>query len=529
MKAIDVMGFAGSMAAGVDQAGFDIIAKKEPAKFGGFGVASMTYNMPWVEAQVSEPEDWDLPADRDIQLVYGCPPCSGFSNLSQVNTVVHDSIYGIDAPINECMTWLIDYAALIKPPVVILESVGPAFKVGRTWMESLWERLVAKSGLPYQLTHVNMDAALVGGDVNRRRYFFVAHLQPFGVGLEFVQPRNAMDVIRDLPPEEDEDTDWGHQTLRSKWTRRWEDSIAWLHSIGLEWKPGTRFPENYPPEYRQDPPPIWIKEVPRESKRPGYRPDVYSAWYSTDPFSTFRWRGDKPFGVVVAATLGRAIHPEYPRNLTYREAARFMSLPDTWSLRWLVENHKDAELGKAVPTASAKWMAHWAKMSIEGTPGEYAGRATEIDGVRVITVNSKASLADIAKGHDDDGYWDGIASDPDPALWLVDRKQRPAEWWQREDELGLFVPKAKTTRAPRTLRDPVAPRATKSAAPAGGIVRVAPDEVQALLDELGLSKAAAAEKLGVSVARIGEMTGTHRPQSWLNAERWPAIQEVLRA
>ena len=41
------------------------------AEFKGFGVASMTYNMPWVETQVSAPEDWDLPADGDIDLSTG--------------------------------------------------------------------------------------------------------------------------------------------------------------------------------------------------------------------------------------------------------------------------------------------------------------------------------------------------------------------------------------------------------------------------------------------------------------------------
>src|SRR5688500_11615767 len=73
MKAVDVMGFAGSFAAGVDQAGFDIVSKREPAKFKGFGMDSVLHNMPWIDGQVAEPEDWDLPAE-DVELVYGCPP-----------------------------------------------------------------------------------------------------------------------------------------------------------------------------------------------------------------------------------------------------------------------------------------------------------------------------------------------------------------------------------------------------------------------------------------------------------------------
>ena len=62
MKAVDCMGFAGGFAAGVDQAGFDVIAKREPAKFKGFGVESHVYNMPWLadDVAVTAPEDWPL-------------------------------------------------------------------------------------------------------------------------------------------------------------------------------------------------------------------------------------------------------------------------------------------------------------------------------------------------------------------------------------------------------------------------------------------------------------------------------------
>ena len=542
LTAVDVMGFAGSMAAGVDQAGFDILAKREPAKFGGFGVESMTYNMPWVEAQVSEAADWALPTEH-ANLVYGCPPCSGFSQLSSVNTKVYahtgTTYRGADAEINVCMEWFIDYVARAKPEVAIMESVGPAFKLGREWMELLWERLRSKSGLDYDLTHVNMNAALVGGDVIRPRYFFVAHLQPFGVGLNFVAPRPMGEVIADLDdaegmagPGDEVDTDWGHVTRRTKSTMRITETIAWLQERGLDWAQGTRLPDNIPADLLKTPPDFWQKpEGMKRSKRwDNEDSNPYSHWHSTDPFSPARWRAEKPFGVIVAASLDRAIHPTQPRPLTFREAARFMSLPDTWSMRVLVEKNKPDELGKAVPSASAKWIAHWAKMSILGTPGEYAGYDTEIPGVRVIQVQRQADVDAILDSPDPnlDVFWDPASSaDPDPALWLIDRKARPAEWWQREDELGLFLPRASTTRAQpsvRTRRTQSAPAVKANVA----ISRVQPEVFQAFLDELGLSKADAAARLGVSQSRIGELVGHHRPGSWLNAERWPAVQEALR-
>ncbi len=207
-----------------------------------------------------------------------------------------------------------------------------------------------------------------------------------------------------------------------------------------------------------------------------------------------------------------------------------MSLPDTWSMRVLVEKNRPDELGKAVPTASAKWVAHWAKMSIEGTPGEYAGEDTDDPNIRIFNVQKAPQIEALWAGKVEGAAYhpESIQSDPNPDIWLVDRKTRPADWWQREDELGIFNAPIKQ---PRTLvqRSARASQTTTKPKSVGSIVRVAPTEVAALLTELGLTKQDAAAKLGVSVSRINELTTDTRPGSWLNSERWDSVQEALRA
>lgn len=537
MKAVDVMGFAGGFSAGVDQAGFDVIAKREPSEFKGFGMDQHVYNMPWLDAQVSEPKDWDLPHE-DVELVYGCPPCSGFSALSFANKRIHGTIVGPDADINQCMRWLVQYAARVKPEVVILESVGVAFKNGRDWMEGLWEELCEKSGVDYYLTHVNMNNAWVGGDVIRPRYFFVAHKEEaFGVGLEYVNPKNASEVLADLPAElEEGDADWGHSIYNANGPHRMIETMKWLkEEHGRTWKPGTRLPDNVqglePPEY-------WLRKDGKvteraEKMRGEGQPAVYSHWFSTDPFATFRWYPDKPFGVVVAAVLDRAIHPVHDRTLTFREAARFMTLPDDWSLRPMVTANRGDVLGKAVTSAAGKWIAHWAKMCIEGTPGELAGEAADYDDrIRVINVQSKKHI-EALDGSLKGMLWGGEVASSDPATWIIDRKERPAKWWQRAD-VGAWrddtPPGVTRTRRARDTagqeKDKTRPKA--SVASRAGIVRVAPEQVQAYLDEVGLDKKAAAERLGVSYSRINELTTHTRPGSWLNEERWADVKEKLR-
>lgn len=540
MKAVDVMGFAGSFAAGVDQAGFDIVSKREPNEFKGFGMDSVLYNMPWIDGQVSAPEDWDLPVEP-VELLYGCPPCSGFSQLSHANTLIHGAVVGPDAEINKCMVWLVDYASRVKPQVVIMESVGVAFRSGRDFMEGLWARLVEQSGVDYYLTHVNMNAELVGGDVRRPRYFFVASRVPFGVGLEFVKARTAWEVLQDLPAEtEDDDPDWGHLLKSGSGVERWIKTLEWLKENGRTWEPGTRLPDN---NQDLEPPEFWRRKdglITKRMEERGMTESVYSHWYSTDPFSTFRWRPDKPYGVVVAAVLERAIHPVHDRPLTFREAARFMSIPDDWSMASLVRRQAAGELGKAVPSASGKWVAHWARMAIEGTPGEFAGVAdTDDDRIRVISVQNENQ---VAHARTLTGVrWGGHVADPDPLTWLIDRKSRPDVWWQRAEGGGWAEPasapgrkKREWTPAEESSVPPVARarpsrRAPGPRSPRSRIVRVEPELVQAMLDELGIDRREAASRLGVSVSRINELTTHTRPGSWLNEARWEDVKEKLGA
>lgn len=539
LRAVDVMGFAGGMACGVDQAGFDVIAKREPAKLGGFGVASHVYNMPWLDAQVSPYDEWDLPAEP-VELVFGCPPCSGFSGLSFVNQRVHGKVVGEGAEINECMTWLIDYAARVKPQVVILESVGIAFKNGRNWMEGLWDTLREKSGVDYNLTHVNMNASWVGGDSNRPRYFFVAHRDPFGVGLKFVEPRTASEVLSDLPDKlEDTDPDWGHDIYHSSGTHRMIETMKWLREVhDRKWLPGTRLPHN---TEGLAPPDFWLRPDGRTSPRnPNPEQPVYSHWFSTDPFATFRWYPDKPFGVVVGAVLDRAVHPVHDRTLTFREAARFMSLPDDWSLAKLVEANNGNGLGKAVPVASAKWIAHWARMSIEGTPGEHAGiQDTDDPRIRVINVQRRNDIFDLVDDPPKGSMWDGEVADSDPETWLVDRRARPAHWPQRDfdpvevrfsEDLTAGLKRRPTSRKTRRVDDPKQPKGfSRGGRTPENIDRIHPDEFRAVMDELGIDRHEVSRRLGVSLTRATEFTSTSRPRSWLNARKWEDTKEKLRA
>jgi site-specific DNA-cytosine methylase len=527
VRAVDCLGFAGGFACGVREADFHVVAKREPAEFSGFGVGAVEANMPGVDIQVDEPEFWRIV--RGVEMVFGNPPCSGFSNLSAINTAervsgrlvegVRLTQRGIDSPDNAHMFDFIDYAAKTKPEIAIFESVPAAGKMGLPLMRRLWQRLLVESEVDYDLTHVFMNSAILGGDVIRPRYFFVAHRRPFGVDLpKFGPPRSLMEVIGDLPAEEDlEDLDWGHQTNHSASSKRIAETIEIFRAHGYDWREGTRLPENlqrFKDQYGQPIPDSWKKADGTYLS--------HAVGYDTI-FSPFRWYSDKPMGVVTGGTLERGVHPVHPRTFTYREAARLMGLPDWWTLRPYVVGKHSNWLGKGITVAAGRWIATWARASVEGRPGEYIGLPdADNPRERFIDVTTAAKVESIERGQSRDPVW--IKRTRDPIIYsppsLYERTLHP------ESEYG-FAPDDEAVLA---LRGPKPPRPPK-VGPRGGdnIERITPDRVNALLKELRMSRTQAALALGCSVSRVVELTTTRRPRAWLNAERWGEVEQTLRA
>lgn len=531
MRAVGVMDFAGGFACGVEQAGFDYVAKREPSAFGGFGVAAVEANFHEVQVEVNEAEFWSV---VQADMVFGCPPCSGFSMLSTINTAdsktgkvgadgVRVAQRGVDSPDNKWMTELVHFAGKIAPPVIVFESVRSGGVLGAPLMRQLWQMLREETGLDYHMTDVFMNAAFVGGDVIRPRYFFVAHLRPFGVDVPTARPRALMEVIGDLPLEagyrldEGADLEWGHVTNGSASDERIRQTIELFRTEGYDWTQGKRLPEHLR---------TWVEELKHDWPEwwRGRDGELLSHAVSDNMYSPFRWRANDPMGVVTGGFMDRAVHPVAARTFTYREGARFMGLPDDWNLRPIVAGKKDPWLGKAIPVSSGRWISTWAAASIDGSPGEYAGALVEPKH-RVIDVSSTAKIEGVLRGRDEPTWW------PEPA--------RPRTYHysvgptsEETYRTGQARPASVRPAGHRTVRAK-APR-TRGATPKEPrtyatriIERIPPEDVLAFIESVGLRKFDAAQALGVSPSRINEITTRSRPKSWLNADRWDEVRETL--
>lgn len=353
MKAVDCQGFAGGMTLGIVQSGWQLDGKRE--NVGGFGVPLVESNRhllpgPW-ETEVGPPETW---TPRNVEMVFGNPPCSGFSGLTVLVRSEKWKDKGAKAAINHCMWDLVQYAKKCEPETVVFESVQAAGKrAGRDLMVMLRDEL----GPEWTLTHVFHNARALGGHAMRKRYFFVASKHPFGV--ERVRPleqKTLMEIIGDLVdvPLGWDSTPDGHyaiQNIHAKRVQEVLDAVDVPPDVGL-----VRVAKQHIAEGKPFPNAEWWA-----AKRPG-------------PFDVMRWNGDKPPRVVAGGTPWLALHPTLPRFMTYRELARIIGFPDDWTLRAAEGRQANLNwLGKGVTVANGRWIGTWAKRSLEGSPGTITG------------------------------------------------------------------------------------------------------------------------------------------------------------
>jgi site-specific DNA-cytosine methylase len=376
--AVDCQGFAGGFTLGVVQAGFQLVGKREMR--GGFGVANCEANRhllgaDW-SAEAVEPDAWSVPAGG-ADLVFGNPPCSGFSVLSS------KQFRGVDSKINACMWAFVEYAARVRPRVAIFESVQLAYSQGRELMRDLRARLEELTGDGWTLHHVLHNALSVGGPALRRRYFWVASRVPFGVERpRLVEVPNLEEVVGDLrdlaqlwqPQRYVRKPTWysvrlrstsrvvdGHVSLDNPHTRRTLELLELT-----DWKPNEHTQQvtrRYFDEHGELPP-SWRHLTDRLKNR-----DFFQGFNTP-----IMWHPGHRARVVTGGALQHAIHWAERRMFTHREAARILGFPDDWRIEPLRGvSGLFMTWGKGITVDCGRWIAACAARALDGTPDAYVG------------------------------------------------------------------------------------------------------------------------------------------------------------
>jgi len=424
LRAVDVHGFAGGFTLGTVQAGFELVGKMSSSA--GFGVFNTLANRHLLgenwDSIVGDPKNWEvIPAD----FVFGNPPCSGFSTLSNKN------FRGMDSKINEYMWELIRYAGRVAPPIVAWESVQGTFNQGLPLMRQLHAELEEISGHKYTLYHVLHNNLSHGGISMRKRYFWVASRIPFGVEKGRVTRQGEImpldrvpvfgDMLDDLATlgltwrpqryrsikEERMYDDEGNIVTRTKvlngswWSEREAhdgtgfvdghdtfhtnrtDLVLNLLTIeGARWDQGDTVSNVLRRYYNEHGhlPKGWQFTTKVKNKETGEvtlmskEERLVQTDFHMGHSQPYRWRAYRPAQVITGGAIRGVVHPYLPRFLTHRECARVQGFPDDWQL-FNVRNAPDVGpgWGKGVPVQAGRWIARWARAALEGTPGTMTG------------------------------------------------------------------------------------------------------------------------------------------------------------
>lgn len=397
MKAVDCQSFAGGFTLGMARAGFEVVAKRE--NVGGFGVPIVDANRdlinPAMEIQVGAPETWARVRRADV--VFGNPPCSGFSGLTGVSNRTGWGT-GIDHDINRCMWDLVAYAAECEAKIVIMESVQLAYKNGRGLMQDLRTHMEEETGKKYDLYHVLHNNASIGGASLRRRYFMVLVRKGIKFGIEEPNLTDKLatmgDIVHDLIPgkltmdpqkykrkarhsyveslRSPDGTFDGHQIRTSAEVRAMEWITETLETWGEPWRGGEKIGDATTRAVQL----AGLSNVPDFMKR-GVDGAITHSLLATHAYVPVRSHYGKVSGVVTGTGPEDIVHPSLPRTITYREAARIMGFPDNWSLAAIDgkggPSNNQKWLGKGISVPCGEWIGGWAKAALEGTPGSWRG------------------------------------------------------------------------------------------------------------------------------------------------------------
>jgi len=374
---IDCNGLAGFMSLGLVQSGMTMELRTGTLNFGNAVAEVNRHHLGdnWGTFFSDDAYEWPV---SEVDVVAGCPPCSGWSVWSG------PANRGPDSPAHEHTRAFMRYAARVKPKVIAFECVQPAYTTGRAVMGKYRDMVEELSGKKYDLYHIKQNNLQLGGFSYRPRYFWVAveSGMPFGAAVtEPSEMPRIMDIIGDLAKMEqswskqryvEEPSRWvthlkskdgtvnGHIGRDNINTQRVRDVFKVIGNenwqgngdLGGAVKKAVKMNNGMFPQ-------SWVDIAPRVIRKD------YDLGFS----QPYRWKEDHWCNVLTGAALDHVVHPTEPRLITHREAARMQGLPDDWDIEGAKDySQMSAVWGKAVPVQAARWLGDAVVAALDGKP-----------------------------------------------------------------------------------------------------------------------------------------------------------------
>jgi len=360
---VDLFAGAGGLSLGFEQAGFDILAAVE---IDPVHCAVHEYNFPHCATicqSVTEITGQEIRSrseigDREIDVVFGGPPCQGFSLMGKRL---------LDDPRNALVSHFIRIVSELQPKYFVMENVkGMAIGNHKNFIAEAIDKFGYygyKVLQPYQV----LNAANYGVPQNRERLFLMGaredlplpeYPQPFTkpagstqkIARQFAQLPDSPTVgeaLQDLP-----DADRYSELKNRDWVKpvEFQNTSAYVRALHTLGDGNYSYPRDYDRQSLTSSlrTKHTLESIQRFEKTKYGETEPISRFLKLDPdgiCNTLRAGTPSSRG---AYTSPRPIHPYYPRCITVREAARLHSYPD-WFRFHVTKWHGCRQIGNSVP------------------------------------------------------------------------------------------------------------------------------------------------------------------------------------
>lgn len=368
--AVDLFAGAGGMTLGFEQAGFDVLAAVE---IDPIHCATHEFNFPFwtifcksvVDITGQEIRSRSLIGNREIDVVFGGPPCQGFSLIGK---------RFLDDPRNSLVFHYIRLVLDLQPKFFVMENVkGMTIGHHRDFLTEIINQF-EQEGYQVRQDYQVLNACEYGVPQNRERLFLLGcrqdlELPNYPVPITRpIKPRKSSltntlplvptvrDALQDLP-----DVENYTELLKKDWVLaefgKPSDYARYLRGLSsLDNDYSYKRSYNYrilTSSLRTE---HSSQSIERFASTPHGKTEPISRLYKLNPegiCNTLRAGTPSNRG---AFTSARPIHPFVPRCITVREAARLHSYPD-WFRFHATKWHGFRQIGNSVPPLLGKAVA----------------------------------------------------------------------------------------------------------------------------------------------------------------------------
>lgn len=331
IKAIDLFSGAGGLSFGFEKAGLEVVFAVEKDAWAVETYKENHINKNIIEGDINELSDeFFLPYKGNVDIVMGGPPCQGFS-IAASNRRKKDDVR------NVLYKQFLRVVSIVEPNLVLIENVKEIINYrlpdGTKIVEDIKEFF---EGYGYIFDYNVLNCRKYGIPQDRKRFFFIAIKKTLSEEYnieklmeKFIQPEiSFLDAMSDLPKvkvkEFPEDTVLKYDKKpQNDFQRLLRDKSSKLYNhIPMQHTDKTIQKFAFLLENNGE-------ELPEELK-PRVRGDMEAISKSTYSQNHRIIDGHKVSPTITASFYSSFIHPNQPRNLTVREAARMQTFPDTF-------------------------------------------------------------------------------------------------------------------------------------------------------------------------------------------------------